>query len=189
MLEAYGGKNNVLKITTVSAHGRIDDFLRKTTGGYARTMRRPGDLRIDIMPERGGEVRILSHGKGFQGSGDRLSAAKPISLSSMRYQYGYLDLPMSLADGSAKAVHKGIEELHGRPMEILLIELASAPDLKVYIDFETHLIRRVDQRCRRRSSRRQTFLIRRRVHAGTGRCLDAAICLFHHVWWTTTLFV
>lgn len=146
VLEAYGGKNNVLKIKTVSAHGRIDDFLRKTTGGYARTMRRPGELRIDIMPERGGEVRILSHGKGFQGSGDRLSAAKPVSLSSMRYQYGYLDLPMSLADGSAKAVHKGIEELHGRPMEILLVELASAPDLKVYIDFETHLIRRVEAR-------------------------------------------
>jgi hypothetical protein len=146
VLEAYGGKINILKIKTVSAHGRIDDFLRKTSGGYARTMRRPGELRIDIMPERGGEVRILSHGKGLQGSGDRLNAAKPVSLSSMRYQYGYLDLPMSLADGSAKAVHRGVEELHGRPMEILLVELASAPDLKVYIDFETHLIRRVEAR-------------------------------------------
>ena len=146
VLEAYGGKNNVLKIKTVSAHGRIDDFLRKTSGGYARTMRRPGELRIDIMPERGGEVRILSHGNGLQGSGHRLSVAKPVSLSSMRYQYGYLDLPMSLADGSAKAVHRGVEELHGRPMEILLIELASAPNLKVYIDFETHLIRRVEAR-------------------------------------------
>ncbi len=144
VLEAYGGKNNVLKIKTISAHGRIDDFLRKISGGYARTMRRPGELRIDIMPERGGEVRILSDGKGLQGSGPRLSAAKPISLSSMRYQYGYLDLPMSLADGSAKAIHRGVEELHGRPMEILFIELTSAPNLKVYIDFETHLIRRVE---------------------------------------------
>ena len=88
VLEAYGGKNNVLKIKTVSAHGRIDDFLRKTSGGYARTMRRPGELRIDIMPERGGEVRILSHGNGLQGSGHRLSVAKPVSLSSMRYQEG-----------------------------------------------------------------------------------------------------
>ena len=144
VLEAYGGKKNVLKIKTISAHGRIDDFLRKTSGGYARTMRRPGELRIDIMPERGGEVRILSHGKGLQGSGHQLSAARPVSLSSMRYQYGYLDLPMSLADGSAKAVHRGVEELHGRPMEILFVELTSAPNLKVYIDFETHLIRRVE---------------------------------------------
>jgi hypothetical protein len=144
VLEAYGGKNNVLKIKTISAHGRIDGFLRKTSGGYARTMRRPGELRIDIMPERGGEVRILSNGKGLQGSGPRLSAAKPTSLSSMRYQYGYLDLPMSLADGSAKAIHRGVEELHGRPMEILFVELTSAPNLKVYIDFETHLVRRVE---------------------------------------------
>jgi hypothetical protein len=144
VLEAYGGKNNILKINTVSAHGRIDDFLRKTSGGYARTMRRPNELRIDIMPERGGEVRILSNGKGLQGSGQKLGEANPISLSSMRYQYGYLDLPMSLADESAKAIHRGVEELQGRPMEILSIALTSAPLLKVYIDFETHLIRRVE---------------------------------------------
>jgi len=107
-------------------------------------MRRPGELRIDIMPEKQGEVRILSRGKGLQGSGNRLRNANPISLSSMRYQYGYLDLPMSLADETASAKHMGIEELHGRPMEVLSVQLQDAPALTVFIDFETHLIRRVE---------------------------------------------
>jgi len=144
VLDAYGGRQALLEIRTISAHGRIDDLLRKTSGGYARTMRRPGQLRIDILPERGGEVRILSHDRGLQGSGQQLREANPLSLSSMRYQYGYLDLPMSLADGSAQATHQGLEERYGRPMEILSVALPQAPQLKVYIDFETHRIRRVE---------------------------------------------
>ena len=58
VLEAYGGREQVEKVVTIAAHGRIDDFLRNVTGGYARTMSSPGSLRIDIMHERGGEVRI-----------------------------------------------------------------------------------------------------------------------------------
>lgn len=143
-LKAYGGKDQVHKIKTVSAHGLIDDFLRKSSGGYARTMQRPDKLRIDIMPEKGGEVRILNNNRGLQGSGQRLSKANPISLSSMRYQYGYLELPMSLADDTAEARHIGFKELHGRPMEVLSIQFVDAPTLTVYIDFETHLIRRVE---------------------------------------------
>ena len=144
ILAAYGGKQNILRVQTIAAQGRIDDFLRKTSGGYARTMRRPGNLRIDIMPERGGEVRILTNEKGFQGSGQTFNVASPLSTSSMRYQYGYLDLPMSLADGSAKVYDLGVEALRGRKMETLWIDLNDAPKLKVYIDFETHLIRRVE---------------------------------------------
>lgn len=144
ILAAYGGKQNILQVQTIAAQGRIDDFLRKSSGGYARTMRRHGDLRIDIMPERGGEVRILSKNKGFQGSGQTFRAASPLSTSSMRYQYGYLDLPMSLADGTAKVSEYGVDALRGRKMEILWIDLDDAPRLKVYIDFETHLIRRVE---------------------------------------------
>ena len=144
LLAAYGGREALAGISTIAAHGRIDDFLRGTAGGYARTMRRPGGLRIDIMPEKGGEVRILDGVRGWQGSGDTLREANPFALQSMRYQYGYLDLPMSLADGSAKASYDGIRELHGQPAEVLLIDLADAPQLRAYLDPATHLIRRVE---------------------------------------------
>lgn len=144
VLDAYGGRERLAGITTVFAHGHIDDFLRQSAGGYARAMRRPGGLRIDIMPEKGGEVRILDGERGWQGSGAQLRAASALSLSSMRYQYGYLDLPMSLADGSAKVGDGGRRELAGQLLDVLLIDLRDAPQLRVYLDPATRLIRRVE---------------------------------------------
>jgi hypothetical protein len=144
ILAAYGGREALAGVTSIAAHGRIDDFLRQSTGGYARTMRRPGGLRIDIMPEAGGEVRILDGEHGWQGSGTVLRAANPFALTSMRYQYGYLDLPMSLADGSARVSDGGRRELHGQPFDVLLIDLRDAPQLRAYFDPTTHLLRRVE---------------------------------------------
>jgi len=144
LLAAYGGRAALARITTIAAHGRIDDFLRQSRGGYARAMRRPGGLRIDIMPEQGGEVRILDGEHGWQGSGATLHEANPLSLSSMRYQYGYLDLPMSLADGSAKVSDGGRRELYGQLHDMLLVDLANAPQLRVYLEPERNLIRRIE---------------------------------------------
>jgi hypothetical protein len=144
VMNAYGGRAALAGVRTVVAQGHIDDFLRQTSGGYARIMRRPGGLRIDILPERGGEVRILSGGRGWQGSGSDLRTANPLALSSMRYQYGYLDLPMSLADGSVAVRDGGKRDLYGQAMKLLLVELAEAPQLRVYLDPATHLIRRVE---------------------------------------------
>jgi len=144
IVAAYGGRESLTRITTVAAHGRIDDFLRQNRGGYARAMRRPGGLRIDIMPERGGEVRILDGGHGWQGSGSTLHEASPLSLSSMRYQYGYLDLPMSLADGSARVSDGGRRELYGQAHDVLLVDLENAPQLRVYLEPERNLIRRIE---------------------------------------------
>lgn len=144
MLAAYGGRAKLAAIRTVAAHGRLDDLLRKTSGGYARSMRRPGGLRIDLMPEQGGEVRILDGERGLQGSGNRLAPANPVSLASMHYQYAYLDLPMSLADGRAHVTALSSAALHGRTLQLLTVETPEAPPLRVYVDPQTFLIARVE---------------------------------------------
>lgn len=143
MLNAYGGTKALAGVRTVVARGRIDDYLRQVSGGYARIMQRPGSLRIEIRPEQGGEIRVLAGDQGWQGAGDRFSPAKPISLSSMRYQYSYLDVPMCLADQSCTAQEGGIKELEGRPYDLLLITTVGAPQLRVYVDRDSHLIHRV----------------------------------------------
>ena len=143
MLDAYGGTKALAGVRTVVARGRIDDDLRQVSGGYARIMQRPGSLRIEIRPEQGGEIRVLAGEQGWQGAGDRFSPAKPISLSSMRYQYSYLDVPMCLADQSCAVQEGGIKELAGRPYDLLLITVAGAPQLRVYVDRDSHLIHRV----------------------------------------------
>ncbi len=143
MLDAYGGSKALEGVRTVVARGRIDDYLRQVSGGYARIMQRPGSLRIEIRPEQGGEIRVLAGEQGWQGAGDRFYPAKPISLSSMRYQYSYLDVPMCLADQSCTALEGGIKELDGRPYDLLLITAAGAPQMRVYLDRQSHLIHRV----------------------------------------------
>lgn len=143
MLEAYGGISALQGVRTVEARGRIDDDLRQLSGKYARIMQRPGSLRIEIRPEQGGEVRILAGDEGWQGSGRHFFPAKPISLSSMRYQYSYLDVPMCLADGSCTVEEGGVRELAGWPYDLLLITTPGAPQLRVYVDRQSHLIHRV----------------------------------------------
>jgi len=144
IIRAYGGKELLASVKTIYAQGRIDDLLRKKSGNYARIMRRPSGLRIDIMPEQGGEVRILDGDRGWQGSGNRLHEASPISLSSMRYQYSYLDIPMSLADGTASAISVEELELNGLNVQLLKVDTVGAPQLRVYVDSEKGLIRRVE---------------------------------------------
>ncbi len=144
VLAAYGGRAALAKVTTVFAYGHIDDFLRGSSGGYARAMRRPDGLRIDILPEKGGEVRVLDGERGWQGSGTVMHEANPFSLASMRYQYGYLALPMSLADGSARVSDEGQRQLDGQMLDVLLVDLKDAPQLRAYLDPATHLIRRVE---------------------------------------------
>ncbi|MBE0502674.1 MAG: hypothetical protein IBX46_00950 [Desulfuromonadales bacterium] len=143
MLDAYGGAKALSEVRTVVARGRIDDDLRQVSGGYARIMQRPGSLRIEIRPEQGGEIRVLAGEQGWQGAGDRFYPAKPISLSSMRYQYSYLDVPMCLADQSCTGQEGGIKDWAGRPYDLLLITTAGAPQLRVYVDRDSHLIHRV----------------------------------------------
>lgn len=143
MLDAYGGTKALEGVHTVVARGRIDDYMRQVSGGYARIMQRSGSLRIEIRPEQGGEIRVLVGDQGWQGAGDSFYPAAPISLSSMRYQYSYLDVPMCLADQSCTAQEGGVKVLEERPYDLLLITTAGAPQLRVYVDRDTHLIHRV----------------------------------------------
>jgi hypothetical protein len=143
ILDVYGGKDAVARVNSVVAKGTITDFMKDRQGGYARYYARPHKLRIEIMPELGGEARILDGNKGWQGSAAALKEARPVTIQSMIYQYTYLDLPMGLADNSYQVSYAGIQELKGRSAEVLEIEVKGAPRLRIFVDRESHLILRV----------------------------------------------
>jgi outer membrane lipoprotein-sorting protein len=143
VLKAYGGAEAVGRITTVTARGCIVDFFSDTEGGYARYFERPGKLRIEIMPDRGGEVRILKDGHGWQSGNGGLAKARPLTRQSMVYQYSYLDLPMGFIDHSYPVTYEGKRHLGNQETHLLQVSLKDAPPLRVFVDARSFLIVRV----------------------------------------------
>lgn len=139
MLKAYGGTAAVRKVVSVTARGLINEFINGKTGNYARFLERPGMLRIEVMPEQGGEIRILKGDHGWQ-SGIPVSA---LELQSMIYQYSYLDLPMGLVDKELPVTSIRKELYKGQEAYLLLIEPVGAPSLRVLVDASSRLIVRV----------------------------------------------
>jgi len=145
-LKSYGGAESVKKIVNVTAKGRIVEYLNGKAGNYARYFERPGKLRIEVMPEKGGEIRILNGDHGWQGGREGLMPVSPTEFQSMIYQYSYLDLPMGLARGDYQVNFGGKERLNGHEAYLLLVELKKAPQLRVLVDAKTGLIIRVAAR-------------------------------------------
>lgn len=124
VLKAYGGIEAIKKITSVTAKGQIIDFLNGTEGDYSRYFEHQEKLRIEIMPDQGGEVRILNGTKGFQMGPNGFIETSHAMLQSMIYQYSYLNLPMGFTENSNQISYE-------------------APELHVYIDDKTRLIVKV----------------------------------------------
>ena len=143
ILTAYGGKENIGAIKSVVATGMIKDFVAGGEGFYARYYQEPQKLRIEIMPEQDGEVRILNGYKGWEKGPGGVSEVSKIMHQSMVYQYSYLDLPMGLEHRIYTIKSGGIQRLGTRHMYLLLISLKNAPQLHVYVDSRTSLITKV----------------------------------------------
>lgn len=143
ILESYGGKAALTGVKSVVARGTIADFMKNKEGQYARFFAPPQKLRIEIMADQGGEIRILDGMRGWQGHADALKEVRPVALQSMIYQYTYLDLPMGLADSSVVVTYGGKHILKGRQADLLLVEAIGAPKLRVYVDPVNRLIVRV----------------------------------------------
>lgn len=143
ILKGYGGKEAVTKVRSVIAKGTISDFMKNKEGEYARYYARPQKLRIEIMANQGGEVRVLDGMRGWQGNPNALKEARPISVQSMIYQYSYLNLPMGLAENRSTVTYVGKQDLKGRQVDLMIININGAPKLRVYVDAESGLIVRV----------------------------------------------
>jgi outer membrane lipoprotein-sorting protein len=144
VLKAYGGARAVGKVVSVTARGRITEFLSGKTGEYRRYFQRPKKLRVEVMPEQGGEIRILDGDQGWQSSEGEFVLASQLELQSMLYQYSYLNLPMALAKENYPVKYGGRQRGGGLATYLLLVEPKKAPRLGILIDAKTRLIIRVD---------------------------------------------
>ena len=144
VLKAYGGSKAVSRVNSVTAKGQITEFLSGKAGSYSRYFERPGKLRIEVMPEQGGDIRILNGDHGWQASSGGFIPVSQLELQSMLYQYSYLNLPMALANGNYHVKYGGKLRDNNEETYLLLVEPKNAPRLAILIDAKTRLIVRVD---------------------------------------------
>ncbi|HJV65816.1 MAG TPA: hypothetical protein VJ550_08785 [Geomonas sp.] len=144
LLRAYGGADAVRNVASVIARGRITEFLSGKSGQYARYFQRPGKLRVEVMPELGGDVRVLNGDRGWQATEAGFAPVSQLELQSMLYQYSYLNLPMALASGSYHARFGGDQPYKGKETRLLFVEPKRAPRLGILVDARTGFIVRVD---------------------------------------------
>ena len=143
VLKAYGGTDAIGKVRSVAAHGTIIDYFSDREGVYCRYYERPGKLRVEIMHDDGGEVRILNNGSAWQSGRDGIVRARPMTHRSMIYQYTYLDLPMGFADHATPVTYGGKDRLDGHDVYLLKVAPADSPEIRVYVDTDTFTILRV----------------------------------------------
>jgi hypothetical protein len=143
IIDAYGGKEQLTKVTSISAEGRIKSFFSKDEGTYFRYMKRERKLFVDIKYSRTAEKRILNGEKGYRGTGGKVSETKGPSYDAMVYQYNQLDLPYGLIDNSFKVTYLRKDTPNGLDAEILKLEDKYGHNIEVYISLKDFLILRV----------------------------------------------
>jgi len=66
IIDAYGGKEKLSKVVSISAEGRIKKNFQSDEGMYSRYMKRDRKLFVDIRYSSSSEKRTLNGKKGYR---------------------------------------------------------------------------------------------------------------------------
>ena len=119
VIAAYGGRERLSKVKAIAAEGRITAIMRNDEGAYRRTLRRDGNLFVDIVYSRSSERRILHKDKGYRGTGGKMEEVSGPRLLAMVYQYNELNLPYGLLDDTFKVISLRKDAVNGETVQVL----------------------------------------------------------------------
>jgi hypothetical protein len=140
IIEAYGGRERLAVVRSITAEGRITAFMRGDEGTYRRTLRRDGSLFVDIVYSRSSERRILQNNKGYRGTGGKVEQVTGPRLQAMVYQYNELDLPYGLLDGSCSATELRGDTVNGDAVRVLSCTDRAGNRMEVFVNAENYRI-------------------------------------------------
>jgi len=141
IINAYGGRDAIMKAKNVFARGPIKAFMRKDSGTYTRHMSMDGRLRVDIRYTMSSELRILNGRDGWRGEEKgALTKVSGFQYLSMVYQYNQLNIPHGLIKGQYDVKWAGEAEVEGRTTDILYLSDNEGPDMEIFVDREDHRI-------------------------------------------------
>jgi hypothetical protein len=143
IINAYGGKDQLSKVGSISADGHITKYFPDDKGTYYRHMTRERKLFVEIRYSKLSEKRILNGTNGYRGINDKIEKVTGPPYDAMVYQYNQLDLPFGLIDGSFKTVESRKDNLDGTDVEILRLKDRYGYEIDAYVGMKDYLIRRV----------------------------------------------
>jgi hypothetical protein len=133
IIEAYGGRERLAKVRAVSAEGRITALMRSDEGTYRRTVRRDGNLFVDIVYRRSSERRILHNGRGYSGADGTVEEVSGPRLQAMVYQYNELNLPYGLLDDTFTVTSLRKDTVNGEAVHVLRLVDRSGMPMDVFV--------------------------------------------------------
>ena len=144
IVQAYGGAQQIERLTALSAEGEIDAFARGTQGSYKRFFQRPRLLRVETSYPGMSETRVLNGQLAWRVN-DRevIKGDTGPSRQAMIYQYKQLDLPFGLLKGLYNLRYAGEEAVGSLLTQALEVWDDEGPAMRINVDNTAHYIVKV----------------------------------------------
>ncbi len=140
IIHAYGGKEALSRVSSLSAKGEITTFMPNNEGTYLLTMKRNRKLLVDIKYVKRTEKRILNGNRGYSGTDEEVAEVKGSAYDAMIYQYNQMDLPYGLADETFRIKYLRKDSLHGRSVDVLKLTDKAGNEMEAVVDSENYYI-------------------------------------------------
>jgi hypothetical protein len=140
IIDAYGGKENLSIVGSISAEGRIQKAFPNDAGTYSRYFKKEKKLFVDIRYQQSSERRILNGRKGYRGTSEKVEEVKGPPYYAMVYQYNQIDLPFGFLDGAFKVTGMRREKLNGVDADVLQLKDRDGYEIEIYVSTENFMI-------------------------------------------------
>jgi hypothetical protein len=140
IIQAYGGKDALERVSSLAAEGKIITFMPKDGGTYFYYLNRKRQLLVDIKYTKRTEKRILNGDRGYRGTDKETAEVTGSAYDAMVYQYNQLDLPYGLMDNSFRIAHLRKDIFHGRPVVVLKLTDKKGNEMETAVDSENYHI-------------------------------------------------
>jgi len=140
IIQAYGGKDALERVSSLAAEGKIITFMPKDEGTYFYYLKRNRQLLVDIKYTKRTEKRILNGDRGYRGTDEGTAEVTGSAYDAMAYQYNQLDLPYGLLDGAFKVTYLRKDSFHARPVAVLKFTDRAGNEMEAAVDSENYRI-------------------------------------------------
>lgn len=143
MASAYGGRAALKSVNAHYARGSATVGGRR--GSFRRYFQRGRGLRMDYSFQEGGEHLALCGGRAFRWAAEDTpeEAGRDGYLEAL-FEYRLLDLPRGILEGDYRVEYLGRAGAGGKKAEVLVLEAAEGPTMKVHVHAGSGLILRAE---------------------------------------------